>query len=59
VLRRAAVEAGSPPGELFRVHVEALVDLATTPGRDREVQLPGHVTAHREGPVLRFRRVAG
>jgi tRNA(Ile)-lysidine synthase len=59
VLRRAAVEAGSPPGELFRVHVEALVDLATRAGRDRQVQLPGHVTAHREGPTLRFRRVAG
>jgi tRNA(Ile)-lysidine synthase len=55
VLRRLAVEAGSPPSELVSVHVAALVDLMYgEPGR--QVQLPGHVTAYLEkGWVLRFR----
>jgi tRNA(Ile)-lysidine synthase len=56
VLRRSALEAGCPPGELFRVHVEALADLATGSGGGTVVQLPGHVTAHREGGLLLFRR---
>jgi tRNA(Ile)-lysidine synthase len=56
VLRRAALGAGCPPAELFRVHVDALVELARGTGRGRVLQLPGHVTAYRDGPVLRFRR---
>jgi len=57
-LRSAAVAAGSPSAELFRVHVDALADLAAgAPGR--AVQLPGHVTAFLErsadrGRTLRF-----
>ncbi len=55
VLRLAAVGAGCPPSELFRVHVAALTDLAEgLPSR--QVQLPGHVTAYRDGDLLRFSR---
>ncbi len=58
VLRRAALGAGSPASELFRVHVLALAGLVDGPGSTREIQLPGHVTAYREGDLLRFRRTA-
>jgi tRNA(Ile)-lysidine synthase len=61
VLRLAALRAGSPPAELFRVHVVALTELVRDPGgprQHRQVQLPGHVTAHREGNLLRFGRTA-
>jgi tRNA(Ile)-lysidine synthase len=60
ILRAAAVDAGAPPGELFRTHVLALDDLVLGP-RGREVQLPGHVTAYRDpdGDLLRFRRTGG
>jgi tRNA(Ile)-lysidine synthase len=56
VLRTAALEAGSPAAELFRLHVLALAELARGPATSRQVQLPGHVTAHRDGDWLRFRR---
>ncbi len=59
VLRRAALDAGCPGSELFRVHVLALADLVEGPAAGRQVQLPGHVTGYREGPLLRFRRTAG
>jgi tRNA(Ile)-lysidine synthase len=54
VLRLAALRAGSPADELFHVHVRALHDLAdgTLSG---QVQLPGRVTAYREGNLLKFR----
>jgi tRNA(Ile)-lysidine synthase len=53
VLRLAALVAGAPGSELFRVHVRALHALVE--GRSRgEVQLPGQVTAYREGDHLRF-----
>jgi tRNA(Ile)-lysidine synthase len=55
VLRRAAVEAGAIDAELFHVHVRALLSLARGDIAG-QVQLPGHVTAHREGGQLRFRR---
>jgi tRNA(Ile)-lysidine synthase len=61
VLRLAALRAGSPAAELFRVHVLALAELVRDPGgprQHRQVQLPGHVTAHREGNLLRFGRTA-
>jgi len=57
VLRLAALEAGCPGSELFRAHVAALAELTEgTPGRHagRQVQLPGHVTARREGNLLTF-----
>ena len=56
VLRLAAVDAGSPPSELFHVHVQALVDLMSGQPR-RQVQLPGHVTAYLDPDrVLHFHR---
>jgi tRNA(Ile)-lysidine synthase len=58
VLRLAALAAGCPGSELFRVHVLALADLARGAARDKQVQLPGHVTAYRAGDWLRFRRTA-
>ena len=57
VLRRAALAAGSPAEELFKVHLDALGRLVRLP--HGEVQLPGHVTAFRDGDRLRFRRTAG
>ena len=42
VLRAAAVEGGSPPGELFRVHVLAMDELVTRWTGQRHVDLPGH-----------------
>jgi tRNA(Ile)-lysidine synthase len=54
VVRRAALAAGSPASELFRVHVQALVRLTSPEGRGKQVQLPGHVSAHRVGDTIRF-----
>lgn len=56
VLRLAALGAGAPASELFAVHVDALVALVE--GRGREVQLPGRITAYRDGDQLRFRPTA-
>jgi tRNA(Ile)-lysidine synthase len=61
VLRMAAVDAGCPPSELFRVHVLALGGMVEARGAallHKQVQLPGHVTAYREGDLLKFRRTA-
>jgi tRNA(Ile)-lysidine synthase len=61
VLRLAAIAAGSPPSELFRVHVLALAGMVEGPEgavRHKQVQLPGHVTAYRDGDLLRFRPTA-
>jgi tRNA(Ile)-lysidine synthase len=55
VLRLAALDAGALSGELFHVHVEALVALADG-GISGEVQLPGGVTAYTANGRLRFRR---
>jgi len=58
VLRLAALAAGSPPADLFHVHVVALADLVAVPRSGSghgDVQLPGRVTAYREGDLLRFR----
>jgi tRNA(Ile)-lysidine synthase len=54
VLRRAAVAAGAPPAELSKQHVDALVALIYG-ARDRQLQLPGHVTAFLDGRTMRFR----
>ena len=54
VLRGAALAAGSPASETFRVHVLALDDLVTGTVGGRRVQLPGHVTAYTEADTLRF-----
>ena len=57
VLRWAALAAGAPAAELFHVHVEALLGLARGTVRG-VVQLPGRVTAYRDGDLLRFRPTA-
>jgi tRNA(Ile)-lysidine synthase len=54
VLRLAALEAGALDSELFHVHVRALLDLVAG-DLHGEVQLPGRVSAVREGGRLRFR----
>lgn len=56
VLRLAALDAGSPPGELFRPHVLALDELVTDWRGQRGVDLPGHVTAARVEGELHLRR---
>jgi NADPH-dependent 2,4-dienoyl-CoA reductase/sulfur reductase-like enzyme len=58
VVRLAAIEAGAIPSELTRDHVLAVAEILPGPRDHRQIQLPGHVTAHREGTVLRFRRTA-
>ncbi len=59
VARAAALEAGALDGELTRGHVLAVLALAAGPAgplSGKQAQLPGHVTASREGSLLRFRR---
>lgn len=58
VLRLSALDAGSPAAELFRVHVLALAALVGPHPRPREVQLPGLVSAVRDGDLLTFRPTA-
>lgn len=59
VLRTVALEAGCPPSELFAVHIDAMFDLVYGHGRRGiEIQLPGKVTAYRDGAHLRFRPTA-
>ena len=57
VLRLAALDAGARDSELFHVHVTALHQLALG-AINGEVQLPGHVTAYRDGSRLLFRPTA-
>ncbi|MEO5876209.1 MAG: tRNA lysidine(34) synthetase TilS [Streptosporangiaceae bacterium] len=47
VLRRAAIAAGSPPGTLAAVHVEAMDRLVTAWRGQRHTDLPGGVRAFR------------
>jgi tRNA(Ile)-lysidine synthase len=56
VVRMASIQAGALPSELTRDHVLAVSDLLYGASDPRQIQLPGHVTAYREGTVLRFRR---
>ena len=56
IVRTAAIDAGAIPSELTRDHVLAVADLVYGARDSRQVQLPGHLTAYREGIVLRFRR---
>ena len=49
VLRLAALEAGAPASELFRVHVLALDELVTAYRGQRWVDLPGHRRGRRMG----------
>jgi tRNA(Ile)-lysidine synthase len=56
VIRMAAIQAGAIPSELTREHVLAVSDIVYGARDARQIQLPGHVTAYRDGTVLRFRR---
>ena len=58
VLRRAALDAGSPGSELSWAHVQALAGLLEPGGRWRTVQLPGHVSAVVLGDRVLFVRTA-
>jgi tRNA(Ile)-lysidine synthase len=58
VLRLAALEAGATGSELFRVHVLGLAALLGPQPRPGEVQLPGWVTAARDGDLVVFRPTA-
>ena len=54
VLRLEALRAGAPGDELFLVHVLALVGLVDGSVKG-QVQLPGHLTAVRDGDYVKFR----
>ena len=54
VIRLAAVEAGSPPAELFSTHVAEVDRLVTDWHGQRWVDLPGHLRALRQQNVLVF-----
>jgi tRNA(Ile)-lysidine synthase len=58
VLRLAALDAGCPAAELFLVHVDAVDALVVRWHGQRAVHLPGPVSAHRAGGVLRLARTA-
>lgn len=55
VVRLAALEAGAIASELTFDHINAVADLAWGVSDHRQIRLPGHVTAYREGSSLRFR----
>jgi tRNA(Ile)-lysidine synthase len=54
VLRMAAVKAGSPPGTLAAVHVDAVDRLVTAWHGQRHVDLPGGLRAVRRSGKLLF-----
>jgi tRNA(Ile)-lysidine synthase len=56
VLRLAALDAGSPASELFRVHVLAMDELVTRWSGQQGVDLPGHLRLVREDGALHVRR---
>ena len=61
VLRLAAIAAGvAGLGAVPRPRARAgrLVEGPEGAVRHKEIQLPGHVTAYRDGDLLRFRRTA-
>jgi tRNA(Ile)-lysidine synthase len=59
VLRSAAVTAGSPAGELFAVHIEALERLVTDWHGQQGVDLPGAVRAYRSAGLLFLESATG
>ena len=56
-VRRAVLDAGAIPSELSHAHVRAVLALTGTHGQ-KQVQLPGHLTAYADGDLLRFRPTA-
>lgn len=59
VLRLAAIHAGAIPADLFHEHVVGLERLVTDWRGQKGIDLPGHVTAYRDGTHLAFRRTDG
>lgn len=57
VLHTAARTAGSPPTDLSAGHVAELDRLVTDWHGQGPIDLPGHVTARRDGPTIRLRRL--
>ncbi|MBO8192363.1 tRNA lysidine(34) synthetase TilS [Streptomyces oryzae] len=55
VLRRAAIEAGSPAGSLFARHIEEMDRLITAWRGQRALNLPGRVEVARQGGRLVIR----
>lgn len=58
VLRRAALDAGSPATDLFSVHVDELERLVVDWHGQGPLTLPGEVTARRDQGAIRFERPA-
>lgn len=56
VLRRAAIEAGSPAGSLFARHIEEVDRLITGWRGQQAINLPGRVEARRQGGRLVIRQ---
>ncbi|MYW09410.1 tRNA lysidine(34) synthetase TilS, partial [Streptomyces sp. SID2563] len=56
VLRRAAIEAGSPAGSLFARHIEEVDRLVTGWRGQQAINLPGRVEALRQGGRLVIRQ---
>lgn len=56
VLRRAAIEAGSPAGSLFARHIEEVDRLITGWRGQGAINLPGRVVARRQGGRLVIRQ---
>ncbi|MFE7622115.1 MULTISPECIES: tRNA lysidine(34) synthetase TilS [unclassified Streptomyces] len=56
VLRRAAIEAGSPAGSLFARHIEEIDRLVTGWRGQQAINLPGRVEALRQGGRLVIRQ---
>lgn len=56
VVRRAALAAGSPAGELFHEHVVAVDELVTAWRGQKWVDLPGHLRAVRRDGLIGFER---
>ncbi len=59
VIRMAAVNAGAIDSELFRDHVLAVDALVVDWHGQKWVDLPGHLRALREGPMLTFASARG
>jgi tRNA(Ile)-lysidine synthase len=55
IIRLAALDAGALASDLTYEHISAVAGIVRGPRDDRQIQLPGHVTAYREGTSLRFR----
>ncbi len=56
VLRLAAIRAGAIPADLFHEHVLGMERLVTNWRGQKGIDLPGHLSAYREGDHLAFRR---